>query len=115
MNSSGVIAAMDAVLPDDRILMDVARIIGRERKGGQICVEEDYIDLAGDPKIDLVTKSLFKEYFDISFGSGYRVQVAVGGVKDRASGILFAGYFFATLYYNLECQLVTVDFHKQMR
>ncbi|AFY54617.1 hypothetical protein Riv7116_2085 [Rivularia sp. PCC 7116] len=42
-------------------------------------------------------------------------MVAIGGITSQKHGILTAKYCFATLYYNDERQLFTMDFHEGMR
>jgi hypothetical protein len=105
---------MDQILPDIHILKDVSRILWQEAKG-EIELEEGVVSVPEGTAIEMVTKAFFKEYFEeIKFGT-YRVQVAIGGVQDQKFGMLYAKYCFATLYYNEKANLVTLDFHKDMR
>lgn len=87
---------------------------------GGVKIELDEADgkkvfVTENTQIEIITKALLKEYYDVNFSSGYRVQVALGGIKDKKYGILYPRYCLATLYYNLEGQMFALDFHKNMR
>ena len=116
MDTEAVIRALDGALPDATVLADLAGILW---DGGKDTAEVELDGLLvpvprGAP-LEIVTKAFLKEYFDVSFKTGYRVQVAVGGVSSEQFGILSAGICFATLYYNAARRPFTVDFHKEMR
>jgi len=108
---------VDSMLPDKRVLNDVLLILQEEKgaEGTDIEFETGYVRVPENPHVAVVTKAYLKEYYDVAFGSGYRVQVAIGGVQEEQFGILKARYCFATLYYNCERKMITVDFHQDMR
>lgn len=113
-----VIKAINEALPDEQIGKDISNILQKYAKQGGVEVELSEDKLLVIPEnvpIDIVTKSFFKEYYDINFRSGYRVQVAIGGIQNQKYGILYAKYCFATLYYNEESKMLTIDFHKDMK
>jgi hypothetical protein len=118
MNVVELLQAIDNALPDNQVIADIRRIL-EDGSGGKaevaIEVEEGtWEEIPVNAPIQVVTKAFFKEYFGIGFGS-FRVQVAVGGVQEEEFGVLFAKYCFATTYYNRTGQLITIDFHKEMR
>lgn len=114
MNTSSLAEAIDEILPDQPVLNDVSRILGQCPRG-EIELEEEIISVPENIPITIVTKVFLKEYFeDVGFGA-YRVQVAIGGIENKEFGILSARFCFATLYYNEEPSLITIDFHKKMR
>jgi len=109
-------SAIDEVLPDNKITNDVQAILDQGDEVSVIDLGNDmFLSLSKTTNIDIVTKMYLKEYYDIGFGTGYRVQVAIGGIQRKSHGILYAKYCFATLYYNAESRLITADFHKDMR
>jgi hypothetical protein len=67
-----------------------------------------------DVSLDIITKCVFKEHKNIDFGT-YRVMIAVGGIEEQKYGSIDPKYFFATLYYDRDCALTTLDFHQEMR
>jgi hypothetical protein len=107
--------AIDRTLPDERIVRDLINLLREGGDEAEIEFETGNVRIPAHPHVTLVTKSYRKEYFPIGFGSGYRVQVAVGDVEQTEYGILKAQYCFATLYYTTGPELITVDFHKEMR
>lgn len=118
MDVFGLTQAIDNALPDHQVIADIRRILEDEsggKAGVAVEVEEDaWEEIPVNAPIHVVTKAFFKEYFGIGFGS-IRVQVAVGEVQEEEIGTLLAKYCFATIYYNKAGQLITVDFHKEMR
>lgn len=114
MSTVKVAEMLNSTLPNNQILNDVSQIIW-ETGEGQIELEGEKNYIPKGTVVDVVTKAFFLEYFDIGFGTCYKVEVAIGGVVDEKHGIFSARYCFATLYYNQDCHLITVDFHKEMR
>lgn len=116
MRTVNLIEELDRLLPDSQIIEDITSILWQKgSKGAEIELERAKVLVPPNTRLEVVTKSLFKEYYDVGFGTCYRAQVAVGGVADQAHGILGAEYCFATLYYSQEQQIITVDFHEDMR
>ncbi len=118
MDVFGLTQAIDNALPDHQVIADIRRIL-EDESGGKaevaVEVEEDtWEEIPVNAPIQVVTKAFFKEYFEIGFGS-FRVLMAIGGVQDEKFGLLSAKYCFATIYYDKAGQLITVDFHKEMR
>lgn len=118
MDTDFVLQAMDAVLPDEKIIKD-CRAALKERASSDaapICVkfdEEDvYIPL--DTEITVVVKILFKEYYAIKYQTSYRTLVAIGGIQQIEYGIVEARYCFATLYHTPQSEFISIDFHKEM-
>ncbi len=108
---------IDNFLPDERVLDDVFLLLREDQgpEGTAIEFETGRVRVPENPQVAVVTKAYLKEYYDVGFGSGYRVQVAIGGVQEEQFGILKARYCFATLYYNCEREMITADFHQDMR
>ena len=114
MENSSLDEAIDQILSDVHIFTDVSRILWQEAKG-EIELEGEVVNIPENTTIEMVTKAFFKEYSgEVKFGT-YRVQVAIGGIQDRRFGTLYAKFCFAALYYNEKANLITVDFHKDMR
>ena len=108
---------IDDALSDDQVVKDVLGALQDEKEPEWTTIEFENGDVRfpANPQITIVTKAYVVERYDIGFGSGYRIQVAVGGVQEQAFGILKAKYCFATLYYNHSREAITIDFHKEMR
>jgi hypothetical protein len=118
MGTDIVIRALDEALPDSVVEEALRSILRQEAAGAEtVCLEMDgeHIMVPRDASTDLVTKAFFKEYYDVGFSTGYRAQVAIGGVISEEHGIAKAKHCFATLYFDRSCQLITIDFHAQMR
>jgi hypothetical protein len=116
MDTDAVLRALDAALPDSTILADLARLLWNDdRDAAHVELGGRSVRVPGGIPLEIVGKAFFKEYFDVPFNTGYRVQVAVGGVAGEEFGILKAAICFATLYYNVDRRLFTSDFHTEMR
>lgn len=111
---------LDIVLSNDKVKEDVSKILieGANSDGTLFTFgdeNERKVLVPNNVNIEIITKALFKEYFEeVDFGV-YRVMVAIGGIEGKRYGVLFARYFFATLWYNKNCELNTIDFHIEMR
>lgn len=122
MNTDEVLQCLDFILSDSKIIRDIAQQIDdiaqlSEYAKDQIEIEvEDGVRIIVPCKVpvDIVTKALYKEYFDINFGTGYRVLAALGGIKKIQAGIIYPMYAFIALYYDSELNLTTVDFYKNI-
>jgi len=122
MNTDDVLHSFDLILSDTKIIQDIAQQIdhiAQFNKGvkGQIEIEvEDDVRIIVPCKVpvDIVTKALYREYFEINFGTGYRVLAALGGINKIKAGIIYPVYAFIALYYDSDLNLTTVDFHRNM-
>jgi hypothetical protein len=118
MTTELVIQTLDEAMPDDLIMQELRAILRQEQtEDGCAPVELDgeYVSISADVAIEIVTKAFFKEYHDTGFPTGFRVQVAVGGVVGKNTAGLVARHCFATLFFNEAQQRFTVDFHREMR
>jgi len=97
-----------AKLGDEKIKKDLLQIL----REGSSCVELDERSVVIPPNapLEVVARSYHCYEFEVSFGSHYRVLVAIGGVRSVANGIVDPGLCFATLWYSSACELITVDF-----
>jgi len=59
----------------------------------------------------VVTKAFFKEYFNIYFGTCYRITLAIGGAHLEEDGTVEAGFCFLTIWYNLQREILSREFH----
>jgi hypothetical protein len=116
MSTEDVIAALDQALPDGVVLDELRTILHQHASSGATEVEVggELIRIPLDVVISVVTKAFFKEYYDIGFSTGYRVEVAIGEVSVGQSG-LRVGHCFATLFFNNQAQRFTIDFHARPR
>ena len=123
MNTNHVLQRLDSRLPNPKIAQDIAQQLDkialrkttRDRDEVEIEVEDQAIIIVPrQTPVEIITKALYKEYFDISFGTGYRVLAALGGIKEIECGIIEPVYSFITLHYDSELNIITVDFHRNM-
>jgi hypothetical protein len=118
MDSQDVIQAIDLILPDPKIFEDVNNMLKKYRASGQkkVQLEDEDISIAipEGVQIDIVTKAFFNEYFDINLGTGYRVQVAMGGIQKQKRGRVYPELCFATLFYDATRKMLMIDFHQNM-
>jgi hypothetical protein len=117
VNTDELLRLIDKLLPDDRIISDFSKFILSNCRGKHISIEldEDETQIVPvDVDIAIVTKAVLKEYTSFTFGT-YKVIVAVGGIQQEKYGRIIPKYCFATLYYNESCNLITLDFHEQIR
>jgi len=108
---------LDDVLPDYKIIADLREIIREGTEGNQTHIEinETWISVPVQVPIVMITKAFFKEYFDgVGFGT-YKVLVSLGPPVQKKSGLMEPEYCFSTLYYNNDAELITLDFHSEMR
>lgn len=115
MDSFELEKSIDTVIPNAKVSKDIFAYLKQEGDTLHVEIDQEYTFVPRDVHMDIVNKIYIKEYYDICFGTGYRVQVAIGGVKQQKHGILYAQYGFATLYYDAQGEVITIDFHKEMR
>ncbi|MEK8020229.1 MAG: hypothetical protein VSS75_025435 [Candidatus Parabeggiatoa sp.] len=122
MNTGDILQCLDSILPDRKIIRDIAQQLDDiaqfdEYTRGQVEIEvedEMRIIVPREASVDIVTKAFYREYFDINYGTSYRVLAALGGIKKIQVGIVYPVYSFIALYYDSELNLTTVDFHRNM-
>ena len=112
-----LLARLQQALPDERVESDLRAVLQRAAAGAVAGVELDgqTVAVPVDAAVEVVDRSFYKNYFRDWLPAGYHVQVAVGGVIAQRAGILRARYCFATLYYDAVPNLITLDFHAEMR
>ena len=109
-------AYIDDALPDDLIVNDLKEILWMDDPPGKVELDSDVITVPEAVTITVITKAFFSERFSIGFGSGFRVLVGIGDIQEGDAGYqLTCRYCFATLHYDEHCQLITEDFHSEMR
>jgi hypothetical protein len=115
-DTTDVLRALDSILPDSTVLEDLSiSLWNTDKDAAEVELGGQWVQVPRGTPLEIVTKAFLKEYFDVPFNTGYRVQVAVGGVNGQEFGILSAAICFATLYYNADRILFTSDFHTEMR
>ncbi len=116
MNTELLAQDLDSVLSDEKILADLYKILSEEKKGNITLIEldETWVPVPVDVPIYIINKSFFSRRYDIGFGT-YRVLVSLGAPVKEKSGGLEAPYCFSTLYYNADAEMITLDFHPQLR
>lgn len=119
MDSTKVIEAINEVLPDDRIHCDLKNTLKKSNQSGQVKVyledEDKIVALPNQLQADIISKAFFKEYFDIRFGTGYRVQISLGGIETQKNGIIYPKLCFATLFYDMGGKMLMIEFHERMK
>lgn len=107
---------LDKALPDGDVLEHLRRLLFDEMQGqidlgGSVGV----VNVPNDAALVMVTKLFLKEYQDdLGFGA-FRALTAVGEVVICSDGTVEPEFCFASLYYNRDAQLITVDFHTNWR
>ena len=104
------------MFPDSQIIGDVRRVLSENEgeEGTEVEMEGHNFLIPFDVQIKVISKALFKDDYNASFGV-YRAQVAIGDVTSQEYGIVTARYCFATLYYDENRNLITIDFHLKIR
>ena len=106
---------LDDFLPDEIIQQDLSRILWTEIAGKPIELEDKYVIVPQGTILEVVSKNYRKNLYNIGFFNYYKAQVAIGGVIQEKSGILYPKYCFATLFYKPDKTMITLDFHGTMR
>lgn len=120
MTYHAVIHALDLALPDEQIRRDMTTLLAEDADNGTVTIsfdddDKELVCIPLDAPIEMVTKAFFKEYVaGVGFGV-YRVLVAVGGFHRDEQGFHCATHCFATLYYNIDGELITHDLHREFR
>ena len=115
MNPPSSMIALDQDLPDRIIFQSLIQFMEKRDVNWSIYPNDrDNLIIPPNTSLEVITKTFLKEYRNLDFGSGYRVLVAIGDVKQQPYGELAAHYCFATMYFNLQRDLITIDFHKEL-
>lgn len=107
---------IDDALPNHKIIHDVQEEMRDDNNSDTISVEISgkFISVPLDVPIFVITKAFFKEYYSLPFGT-YRVMVSLGQPVETKGKSLKPLYCFVTLWYNDDLQVITSDFHGDMR
>jgi hypothetical protein len=116
-NTASLIVQFNQILPDERIAEDLRDGLRNSSSMNFVAIEleEERIQVPCDVSIQVVSKALFKDRYNIPGWGTLRAQVALGEVTDPLDGTAFAEYCFGTLYYDENCNLISSDFHKSLR
>ncbi len=115
MSEININDSLDRVLTDGRVLGDAARVLAEEVEKGGLSAAELGGNRPEQVPMEVVKKAFIQCRFENAFGNHFIAQVAVGGIERQGSGIVHPGYFFSTLYYSEDLNLMTVDFHDEFR
>ncbi len=114
MNTGSVLQYLDSLLPNEKVIQDMVNYTwGNENREVEV-EDEAKIVLEKPLLIEVVTKAFYQEYFEIGFGTGYRVLAALGGIKEIKFGVIYPTHCFMTLYYNSDLIPLTADYHCRM-
>lgn len=118
MSTDRMVHMMNEILPDSVVEEELRALLRQAQdEGGSAPVElnGNVVSVPVDVAIEVVTKAFFEERQDAGFPTGFRVQVAIGGITSNGVLGLVARYCFATLFFNAEGRRFTVDFHTSVR
>ena len=101
---------IDLMLSDSTVLENLRRILESEEDPLEIELEHRRIFVPRGVSLEIVRKSAYTNNFQVGFGNHSRAWVAVGGVVSVSCGVIEPGLCFATLYFNEQGELMTVDF-----
>lgn len=116
MKTHRLLQLLDETLTDTQITDDLSRVLrsGSTNDHAAIEIQGSKVDIPLNVSSRVVTKAVFKDRYNSGFGT-LRAQVALGEVIDHADGDVIPKYCFTTLYYDEDCNLISTDFHKQLR
>jgi len=110
---------LDDFLPDSKIKEDLLNMLWEDELECELECEIELeigtIKVPRDALLEVVSKSYRNNRYNIGFGNYYAAQVAIGGVREEKCGILYPVYCFATLFYDLDRDVITTDVHSDMR
>ena len=114
---SKVVEELDVLLPDAKIIQDVATLLDRERFDSREIFPGKGI-FSIDEDISIVLKQFLDWRFDIvaSPQQYVTVVVALGNIQERPAtfGAVDASYGFATLFYDLDGNYFRIDWNTEM-
>ncbi|MBH8562838.1 hypothetical protein I8748_11710 [Nostoc sp. CENA67] len=106
---------IDDFLTDNEVKKDLINTIWEDKSECLLELEQKTIIVPRNTLLEVVSKSYRQNNYQIGFGNYYAAQIAIGGVKELNSGILYPVYCFATIFYTFDKKLITVDIHLEMR
>jgi hypothetical protein len=106
---------LDDFLPDSKIKEDLLNMLWEDELECEIELETRNVKVPRDAFLEVISKSYRQNKYDIAFGNYYAAQVAIGGIREQKCGILYPVYCFATLFYDLDRDVITTDVHSDMR
>lgn len=125
MSTESLTAALNAALPDELVFAELRQIFAESSlTHGALRIEIDdarWVDVPPEAPLEVVAKTFVIENYVSRFSTGFRAQVAIGGVvsgircdeRDRTDREpVQARYCFATLFFSRERKLITIDFHE---
>ncbi|BDI30758.1 hypothetical protein CCAX7_28090 [Capsulimonas corticalis] len=118
MDAAQIATILNVTLPDRRVLEDLSTKLQRLARSAHKSKEmgdEVWRSVPEGASLDIVTKAFYSEYYEGVGFATYKVLVAIGGLEQSEVGMHKAKYCFATLHYDDEAQLITVDFHRDFR
>ena len=116
MKTDTLFHLLDETLSDFQINEDLLKQLRSSTANGHAVIEIEGARVRVPLNVDfmVVTKAVFKDRYNSGFGV-FRAQVAIGDVIDHEDGDVIAKYCFATLYYDENCNLISSDFHRNLR
>lgn len=109
-----MVAQLNHALPDEKVIKDASDMLCEELEMPVDHLKPEEIPPA-NARIDVVAKAFILTNYDHAFGNHYIAEVAIGGIEDQGHGVVSPKYFFASLYYSEALQIITVDFHEELR
>lgn len=106
---------LNEFLSDSRVQDDLLKALWDDKEECDIILESETIKVPRSAFLEVISKSYRENIYRVGFGNYYAAQVAIGGVEKQTSGILYPAYCFATLFYNSDRGLITIDVHPDMR
>ncbi|MEH2059350.1 MAG: hypothetical protein V7K97_24995 [Nostoc sp.] len=106
---------IDNFLTDSEVKEDLINTIWEDELECELELERGKFLVYRNTLLEVVSKSYRQNNYQIGFGNYYVAQIAIGGVKELNSGILYPIYCFATIFYTFDKKLITVDIHSEMR
>ena len=107
---------LDDFISDSQIKRDLGYILRNDIADEKVEINDEYyITIPSGAKLEVIAKSCRQNHYHSSFGDHYAVLVAIGGVVNITSGIPVPQYCYATLFYSSDKNLITLDFHSEMR
>lgn len=106
---SNIYNQIDDIIPDEFIINEVKTLLASTIKNRKITVENKTISIAVNPKIVVLSKLVYKEYYNID-SQPLRVTVSIGETNEEC-GFILTEYFFITLLYSDSLELIESDYH----
>lgn len=107
-----IVQLLNTTVDQESVRKDLNRIL--TNNDSKIELKGNYFKIPLNTPIDIVSKSIHIYNYDLGFGDHLRVLVAIGGLTEIKDGIPMPLYCFATMWYTLEGDIITVDFTLKM-